>query len=230
MPGIPNPPSDPAGADSALRVMIVDDEELFRAGLRSMLEAEGVRVVAEARGTEEALELVPRSAPDVVLLSLETRGMPATEATRRLAGVAPGTRVLAMTDGRDPEAVIDVLVAGASGCLARGDAAEARAAEAVRAAAAGEIALSGRTGRAAVERLRERSGARAAADAIRATLSERELDVLRLLVDGKDNVEIGTALFISPMTVKHHVQAICRKLGADNRTQAAVRAVRAGIV
>jgi two-component system NarL family response regulator len=135
-----------------------------------------------------------------------------------------------VTDGRDPEAVVDVLVAGASGYLARRDAAEARAAEAVRAAAAGEIALSGRTGRAAVERLRELSGARAAADAIRATLSERELDVLRLLVDGKDNVEIGTALFISPMTVKHHVQAICRKLGADNRTQAAVRAVRAGIV
>jgi NarL family two-component system response regulator LiaR len=237
MPGNSHLPTDPpagtagaSGADSALRVMIVDDEELFRAGLRSMLEVAGVRVVGEAARPEEALEIVPGSRPDVVVLSLDARGMPATEATRRLVRVAPGTGVLALTGGQDPDAVIDALVAGATGYLAKGESEKIRAADAVRAAAAGELVLAGDTARAAVERLRRLSAVHEAADGIRATLSERELDVLRLLVDGKDNGEIGAALFISAMTVKHHVKAICRKLGADNRTQAAVRAVRAGIV
>src|SRR3954454_19357552 len=218
MPGISHVPPDPpprrggrreavrpgtrgaargSSANTPLRVMIVDDEELFRSGLRGMLEVDGLEVVGEARRVEDALEIVARSAPDVVLLSLDNNsGMPATEATRRLAGVAPGARVVAVADGRDPHAVVDALVAGATGYLAKEESGAARAAETVRAAAAGETVLSGGTARVAVERLRRLSAARAAADAFVAALSQREVEVLRLLVEGKDNVEIGLALFI----------------------------------
>jgi DNA-binding NarL/FixJ family response regulator len=99
----------------------------------------------------------------------------------------------------------------------------------VRAAAAGETLLPGRTARALIERLREVSAARAAARAGLASLSPRELDVLRLIAEGHDNRAIGAALFISPQTVKHHVATIFDKLGVENRVQAAVHAVRAGI-
>ena len=230
MPGIPNPPSDPAGADSALRVVIVDDEELFRAGLRAMLELQGLEVIAEASRADEALEIVPRAAPDVVLISLDAPGMPAGEATRRLVDAAPRTTVVALSGTRDARDVLDVLIAGACCDLAKAESAEERAGEIVRAAAAGETVLSPATARAVVDRLRELTRAHRAADAIGATLSSRELEVLRLIAEGNGNAEIGAVLFISPQTVKHHVTAICRKLGAENRVQAAVRAIRAGLI
>jgi DNA-binding NarL/FixJ family response regulator len=212
-----------------MRVVIVDEQDLFRAGLRAMLESEGLDVVAEARRAEDAVAVVQRTAPDVVLLDVEAPAAVGGEATRRLTEAVPGTVVVALMETLEPGDAIDALIAGAAGCLAKAESVGARAAEVVRAAAAGETLLPGRTARALIERLREVSAARAAARAGLASLSPRELDVLRLIAEGHDNRAIGAALFISPQTVKHHVATIFDKLGVENRVQAAVHAVRAGI-
>jgi DNA-binding NarL/FixJ family response regulator len=215
---------------SAVRVAIVDGEELFRAGLRAMLETQGLQVVGEARRAAETLSLVRRTAPDVVLLSLESPGTAGREATRRLKEVAPETSVVAVTDTLDQNEVIDALAAGASAYVARDDAIETILAGVVRAAAAGEPLLSARTTRALIDRLRQLSAERMRGEALRATLSPREVEVLRLVAEGQDNGDIARLLYISPHTVKHHVRTICDKLGAHNRIEAAVRAARAGIV
>jgi DNA-binding NarL/FixJ family response regulator len=217
------------GGDDEVRVVIVDEEDLFRTGLRAMLEAEELEVVAEARRAEEAVAVIQRAAPDVVLLDVDAPRTAGAGATRRLIEAASGTSVVALTETLDAADVIDALLAGADGCLAKAESVGKRAADVVRAAAAGETLLPGRTARALVDRLREVSAARAAAIALLASLSPREIQVLRLIAEGRANTEIGAALFISPQTAKHHVAMIFQKLGVENRVQAAVAAVRAGI-
>lgn len=214
----------------AIDVLIVAAQTLFRSGLRGMLEGEGMRVVAEADTAEGALELVVRLAPDVVLVDLELPALPGYELTRRLAERAPAARVVALTGGTDPDDVIDALAAGAYGYLAKGESIQALVGGIVRAAASGEPLLSGRTTRALIDRLRELHAGHAQRDAIETALSERELEVLALIAEGMDNGAIATALFISQDTVKHHVRSILGKLGVENRVQAAVVAVRAGLV
>jgi DNA-binding NarL/FixJ family response regulator len=195
-----------------------------------MLERKGLQIVGEARDGEEALRLVMVTTPDVVLMSLDMPGMSGTEATRRLATAAPDVQIVVLTATLEPDRVIDALVAGACAYLPRNESVEALAAGTVRMAAAREPLLSPRTAWALIERLREVSANPEAADAIRAKLSERELEVLALIVEGKDNAAIAAGLFISPETVKRHVASILHKLGVENRLQAAVEAVRAGVV
>jgi DNA-binding NarL/FixJ family response regulator len=213
-----------------IRVLVVDDQDLFRAGLRALLESEGVQVVAETGSGDKALELAVRVVPDVVLLTLNMTEARGAEALRRMHEAAPDVKIIALTDTPDPGEVIDALTAGACGYLAKDESGETIAAGIVRAAAAGEPLLSARTTEALIDRLRALSNQRIRADVLRAKLSPREIEVLALIAEGQDNGEIARLLFISPHTVKHHVRTICEKLGVQKRVEAAVWAARAGLV
>ena len=212
-----------------VRVLVVDDQDLFRVGLCALLDRAGVQVVAHARTGEEAVALAARIAPDVVLLGLDD-ALTTRAATWRMAEVAPGTKIIALTDTPDPNDVVDALAAGAYGYLAKNDSIETIVTGIVRAAAAGEPLLSSRTTEALIDRLRTLSADRIRGEALQAKLSPREIEVLALIAEGHGNGEIARMLFISPHTVKHHVHTICEKLGVENRVQAAVRAARAGVV
>jgi DNA-binding NarL/FixJ family response regulator len=212
-----------------IRVLVVDDQDLFRVGLRALLRTAGIDVVADTRTGEEAAAVAARLVPDVVLLGLDDSPI-ARAATWLMAEVAPGAKIIALTDTPEPNDVVDALAAGASGYLAKNDSIETIVAGIVRAAAAGEPLLSSRTTQAMIDRLRALSAERMRGEVLEAKLSPREIEVLALVADGHDNGEIADLLFISPHTVKHHVHTICEKLGVQNRVQAAVRAARAGVV
>lgn len=219
-----SPPADP------IRVLIAAPQPLFRSGLRTMIEAEDMRVVAEAGTGADALDLVAGLRPDVVLVDAELPDLPGRELTLRLAELAPGARAVALLARTDPDEVLDALQGGAHGYLPKDESVQTLVGGIIRAAVAGLPLLSARTTRALLDRLRERQVGQAHGNAIKAALSERELEVLALIADGRDNAAIAAALFISRDTVKHHVHNILAKLGVENRVQAAVAAVRAGLV
>ena len=212
-----------------IRVIVVDDHDLLRKGLRDLLTEHGLRVVGEAGDGADAVRLVAHAAPDVVIMDLNMPRMSGIEATRRLAEVAPSCRVLVLTVSSDDETVADAIAAGASGYLLK-DASGDEIAAGVRAAADGEALISPRIAARLLERLRPAEGPGAPGGARGAELTDREIEVLRLLAAGRDNAEIAQELFISPRTVKNHISSILAKLHVDNRIQAAVYAVRKGLV
>jgi DNA-binding NarL/FixJ family response regulator len=218
-----------ASIDDGIRVLVLDGQDLFRNGLRLMLESEGLHVVGDACTAGEALLLTARLSPDVVLVDLDLPGS-SSELVQDIVGLAPDARIIVLAADLDASEVIDALARGACGYLARNDSTETIVAGLVRAAAAGEPLLSARTTWALIDRLRRLGAERMRGDALRARLSSRELEVLALIAKGHDNREIAGLLFISPHTVKHHVRTICKKLEVENRLQAAVRAARAGLV
>jgi DNA-binding NarL/FixJ family response regulator len=208
---------------------VADDHRLFRLGLRTMLEAQGIEVVGDAGNGEEALRLAESARPDVVVMDLAMPHLDGVEATRRIVAGGSGAHVLVLT-GSEGTDVLDALLAGARGYLLK-DAGMDRIAEAVHAAACGQIALAPQVAGRLVDRLRALESARAQEKVAPPLppLTERESEVLRLLVTGCDNQAIAQVLFISASTVKHHVTAILHKLGVENRVQAAVEAVRIGV-
>jgi DNA-binding NarL/FixJ family response regulator len=210
-------------------VLLVDDHDLFRSGLRSLLEEQGVRVVGEADNGRSALQLVSELAPDVVIMDLRMPGLTGVEATREVSSIAPRTRVVVLTISDDDDDVMDAVMAGACGYLLK-DSSIDHLIEGVRAAAGGDSLISPQIAAKLLQRLRAQTADEAAAKAIQTELSERELDVLRLIASGKDNAEIARQLYISPKTVKNHISNILMKLQIENRIQAAVYAVRSGIV
>jgi DNA-binding NarL/FixJ family response regulator len=211
-------------------VFIVDDHSFFRAGLRSMLTEQGFTVVGDAPSGRAALPLIERRRPDLVLMDLAMPGMSGAETTREIKRRFPSTAVLVVTVSTGEADVVDALEAGASGYLLK-DSEPAEIVRAVEAAMRGDAPLSPRVARLVVERARMMPGSGAGAATLAVEeLTERERDVLRLLADGLDNREIAQALFLSPTTVKRHVSAIVVKLGVSNRVQAAIWAVRVGIV
>ena len=210
------------------RVLIVDDHDLFRTGLRSLLEEQGLEVVGEAANGNEAISRVREHAPDVVLMDINMPGMTGVEATREIARVAPLARVVVLTISDDDGDVIDAVLAGACGYLLKDSAIE-ELLRGIHAAAVGDSLLSPHVAAKMLQRLRA-GGTHEAAATVRAELSDRELEVLKLIANGKDNAEIASALHISPKTVKNHISNILMKLQIDNRIQAAVYAVRSGIV
>jgi DNA-binding NarL/FixJ family response regulator len=210
-----------------LRVLLVDDHTFFRAGLRNMLADEGFDV-AEARSGAQAVDVVAVRAPDVVLMDLHMPGMSGIEATRRLLEVAPDTRVVMLTVSADQDEIVEAVLAGACGYLLK-DASIEEIVGSMRAAVAGASWASPNVAAVLFDRVRAGGEPEPAADAA-AALTDRERDILRLLADGKDNAEIGKELYISPSTVKNHISAILAKLGVHNRIQAAVYAVRRGLV
>jgi DNA-binding NarL/FixJ family response regulator len=212
-----------------LSVLLVDDHDLFRTGLKNLLEEQGVHVVGEAPNGQTALRLAAELAPDVVIMDLNMPGLSGVETTRHLTGIAPLVRVVVLTISIDDDDVMDAVMAGACGYLLKDSSIEDLIAG-IRAAAAGESLISPQIAAKVLQRLRSQGRSEDAAETIRAELSDREVEVLKLIANGKDNAQIASELFISPKTVKNHISNILMKLQIDNRIQAAVYAVRSGIV
>ena len=219
--------ADPGAGTTPGRVVLVDDHTLYRRGLRRLLEEHGFAVVGEGSHGRAAVQLAAELRPDVLVCDLSVPLMDGVEAITRIVGADPAARVLVLTMSTDGDAILDALVAGACGYLLK----DARAEELVRAvhaAAAGECAISPRVAARIVARLREVGRARP--EQMPDGLTDREVDVLRLLATGKENAAIAQELYLSPKTVKNHVSSILGKLDIDNRIQAAVMAVRQGLV
>jgi DNA-binding NarL/FixJ family response regulator len=218
----------PRTADT-LRILLVDDHDLFRTGLRNLLEEQGVNVVGEAGTGADAIRAVREQAPDVVVMDLNMPGMTGVEATRHIASVSPLTRVLVLTISDQDSDVMDTIMAGACGYLLK-DATIQELLRGIESAAVGESLISPHIAGKVLQRLRATSSEPELEATIRAELSEREIQVLRLIANGKDNAQIAAELHISPKTVKNHISNILMKLQMENRIQAAVYAVRSGIV
>jgi len=212
-----------------LRVLIVDDHDLFRTGLRNLLEEQGVHVAGEAGSGGEAVRAVREIAPDVVVMDLNMPGMGGVEATRHIAAIAPLTRVLVLTISDEDADVLDAIMAGACGYLLK-DSSIHELMAGIEAASRGESLISPGIAAKVLQRVRATSAQSEIADIIQSELSDREIQVLKLIANGKDNALIAAELCISPKTVKNHISNILMKLQIDNRIQAAVYAVRSGIV
>ena len=212
-----------------VRVLIVDDHDLFRSGLRNLLEDEGVQVVGEASAGQEALNIVREVAPDVVVMDLNMPGMGGVEATRHISTIAPLTRVVMLTISDQDNDVMDAILAGACGYLLK-DSSVQELMRGITSAAAGDSLISPHIAGKVLQRVRASSASHREAELIQSELSDREIEVLKLIANGKDNAMIAGELHISPKTVKNHISNILMKLQIDNRIQAAVYAVRSGIV
>ncbi len=221
-------PTNDRGAET-LRVLIADDHDLFRTGLRNLLEEQGVHVVGEASTGGEAVRSVQELAPDVVVMDLNMPGMGGVDATRHIAGVSPLTRVVVLTISDQDADVMDAILAGACGYLLKDSSIQDLMAG-IEAAYRGESLISPTIAAKVLQRVRATSAQPEIADTIRSELSAREIEVLKLIANGKDNAVIAGELHISPKTVKNHISNILMKLQIDNRIQAAVYAVRSGIV
>lgn len=209
----------------AIRVVLVDDHHLFRQGLRILLEEHGFEIAGEATSGETAVRLALEVEPDVVVMDLHMPRMSGVEATRRLSERGSSARILVLTVSTADSDVVEAMVAGACGYLLK-DTPPDQIAAGVRAAAAGESMLSASVAARLIDRVRDARPALPEAVA----LSEREIEVLRLIAEGCDNAQIAEQLVISPMTAKNHVSNILAKLGVESRVQAAIYAVRAGMV
>jgi DNA-binding NarL/FixJ family response regulator len=211
-----------------IRVLLADDQELVREGLRMMLDADpGIEVVGEAADGKQALAEA-RLDPDVLLMDVRMPELDGIEATRRLVGSGARTRVLVVTTFDLDEYVYRALKAGASGFPLK-DATREQLVGAVRTVAAGEALLAPAVTRRLIEDFCRGPEPGALPDAAR-TLSERELDVLRLLARGLSNAEVAAELFLSEATVKSHVARVLQKLGLRDRVQTVVFAYENGLV
>ena len=220
-------PRESATSDQ-LRVMLVDDHDLFRTGLRNLLEEQGVHIVGEASEGATALNLVRELAPDVVVMDLNMPGMNGIEATQEIARLAPLTRVVVLTISDQDADVMDAILAGACGYLLKDSTIEDLM-QGIRAASVGEALISPHIAAKVLQRIRA-SGMQSDSAVPAPELSDRENEVLRLIANGKDNAQIAQDLHISPKTVKNHISNILMKLQIENRIQAAVYAVRRGLV
>jgi len=208
-----------------IKVLIVDDHSVVRQGLRMFLALESdIEIVGEASNGQEALTLVAEHNPDVVVMDLLMPVMDGVTATQHIRRNYPDTEVLALTSVLEDAQIINAIRAGAIGYLLK-DTQGDELCRAIRAAAAGQVQLSPQV----AERLmKEITTPKDPLDEVQ--LTERETDVLRLLAQGKANKEIAQDLYISETTVKTHVSNILMKLGVPSRTQAALYAVRIGLV
>jgi DNA-binding NarL/FixJ family response regulator len=210
-----------------VKVLIADDQAMMRAGFRMILEAQpDIEVVGEAGDGLEAVEAATRLRPDVVLMDIRMPRLDGVEATRRLAG----HKVLILTTFGLDEYIVDTLRAGASGFLLK-DAPPEELVRAVRVVAAGDALLSPTVTRRLLDRVVPRLGVpeRPSPPALQ-ELTERELDVLRLVAQGLSNREIADRLVVGEATVKTHVSHVLMKLGLRDRVQAVVLAYEAGLV
>jgi DNA-binding NarL/FixJ family response regulator len=219
-----------ADAEGAIRVLVVDDHKVVRRGLRGFLDGEAdLEVVGEARDGGEALDELARldaadRRPDVVLMDLQMEPVDGIEATRLIKAGYDDVEIVALTSFDDEERVHAALLAGASGYILK-DADPEAVAAAVRAAHLGQLQLDGTVARRLLRSLPQ-PRPRTAAPA----LTEREREILRLVAEGRANKEIAAQLVIAERTARGHVSHILAKLGLASRTQAALWAVREGLV
>ena len=211
-----------------IRVLLADDQRLFREALALLLSVQDdVQVVGEAADGAQAVDLAGRAAPDVVLMDLRMPVMDGPTATRHIRANHPQVQVIALTTFDDDADVFAAIRAGAIGYLLK-DASSERLMEAVRAAVRGESVLEPCVAAKLVLRVAQLPVP--VPDPLVAPLSGRELDVVRLLAGGRSNREIASALFLAEGTVKNHVTSALAKLGARDRTQAALRARELGLL
>lgn len=211
------------------RVIVVDDHELVRSGLVSMLASEPeIEVVAEASNGYEAIELVERLAPDLVLMDIRMPGMDGLAATSVLKERAPQVSVLMVTMYDDTNYLLEAITAGAAGYVLK-DSTKEQLTSAVRSVLHGESSIDPRIAGQLLRQLATKPPSERQpkpAD----SLTEREREVLTHVAQGETNAEIAEALIVSRSTIKAHVEHIISKLGVSDRTQAAVRAVQLGLV
>ncbi|GAA3771820.1 response regulator transcription factor [Plantactinospora mayteni] len=211
-----------------IRIVLVDDQELVRAGLRLILSAhDDLAIVGEAADGRAGVDLAGRLEPDVVLMDVRMPVLDGIEATRRLAGAEGAPPVLALTTFEDDEVLWGVIEAGAAGFVLK-DAPAAELVGAIRVTARGGSWFDPQVAARVLALVRGRRAGRPASSV--AALTGRELEVLRLVASGANNVEIAASLHLSERTVKGHVSAIFLKLGVRDRAGAIVRAYDAGIV
>ena len=213
-----------------VRVLVVDDDDLFRDGLGELLAANDIDVVGQCASGREAIAQAAALRPDVVLMDLQMPQVSGIEATHGIVEAFPPARVLMFTISGLERDVLDAMLAGACGYLVKGTAPEGLVAG-IRAAAAGDALLSPGIARKLLGRARDSmNGAEPSVPSPTSTLSERELEVLKLLARGKPNAEIARELYLSPHTVRNHISNILSKLQIANRTEATALAIRSGLV
>ncbi|HWZ89501.1 MAG TPA: response regulator transcription factor [Polyangiaceae bacterium] len=212
---------------SPIRVLIVDDQALFREALRTLLSMRSeLEVVGEAGDGWQALTVAAETRPDVVLMDMKMPGLDGVGAIRRLRVQSPEVKVVVLTTFDDDELVFEGLRAGAAGYLLK-DASAERLLEAILAVASGQSFLQPAVAAKVVaEFSRLSTRPKVSADKL---LSERELEVLRLLARGASNKEIASALFLAEGTIKNHITNVFTKLGVTDRTQAALKARDLGL-
>src|SRR5690349_17099517 len=212
-----------------IKILLVDDQPLFREGLRTLLSVHSdFEIVGEAGNGQEAINLARANRPSVVLMDLQMPVLDGVAATHRLHEEYPQCRVIVLTTFDDDERVFDGLRAGAVGYLLK-DAPSEKLAEAIRVAARGETFLQPSVAAKVVAEF-ARLTRRATSSLLTETLSEREVEILRLIANGASNREIADALFLAEGTVKNHVTNILGKLEVRDRTQAALKAKDMGLI
>jgi len=233
--GIHRSPLDPPDPARAVRVLIVDDHAVVRQGLRTFLELQDdpsglpIEVVGEAADGTQAVEAARRLRPDVVLLDLVMPGMDGIQATPKIVEASPGSRVIILTSFGEEDKVVPAIRAGAQGYLLK-DIAPTELVRAVRAAYLGEVQLHPKIARTLMSAVAAKAEPPAGqTPGSPEELTEREMEVLRLIARGLNNHEIAGALVISEKTVKTHVSNILGKLHLEDRTQAAIYALRHGL-
>ena len=213
-----------------LRIMLVDDHALFRQGLKSLLDARpDLEVVASAANGNEAIALARECKPDVILIDIEMPDCDGIEATRQIKQELPEVKIVALTVVDDDETVFEMIKSGAQGYLLK-DLEAQQLFEMLEGLRRGNPPLSGQIAAKIIEELTSPASTAEADTPEVEPLTERELDVLRLLVDGLSNKEIAQALTVTENTVKTHLTNILAKLHVRNRIQAAVYAATHGLV
>lgn len=209
-----------------ISVVIVDDHTMVRKGMRALLnEYEDIRVIGEAPNGLKAIGLVEELQPDVVLMDLVMPVMDGIESIKRIIAMKPSQRIIVLTSYTGDDKLFQAIKAGALGYLIK-DAQPEELVESIRSVHGGEPSLDPTI---AWRILREMSGAETSKPSAE-DLSERELEVLRLLAQGKTDQEIAKELVLTDVTVRTHISRILAKLGLENRVQAALYAIRSGLV
>jgi DNA-binding NarL/FixJ family response regulator len=216
----------------AIRVLLVDDQALFREGLETLLSVHNdIQVVGQASNGQEAIEVAARVLPDVVLMDVRMPVLDGVRATRLLKESLPQCRVIVLTTFDDDEYIFDALRTGAAGYLLK-DVASERLVEAIRATARGESILEPSVAAKVIAEFTRVSSMVPSVqmEQLVEPLSERELEILTLIARGASNKEVASQLFIAEGTVKNHVTHILGKLGVRDRTQAALKAKELGLL
>ncbi len=207
----------------AIQVLLVDDHNVVRSGLATFLKAyEDLKLVGEAKNGVEAIQLCRQVKPDVILMDLKMPEMDGVAATRAILADYPDIKIIAMTSFDEAELVHDVLAAGAIGYLLKNISAD-ELAKAIRDAASGKSTLSPEAARVLIQAIRP-------AQQPTFDLTEREMDVLRLVVQGKSNQQIADAMVVTIATVKAHISNILAKLQVSSRAEAIAYAIKKKIV